>query len=479
MKERVIVGLTAAVHPGMPGDDVGVYQAILPQMEKLAKEYDFDLVFVPEPIRTENDGDKVKAFMNQEKVDFMLLFCPSLPFGRSILPLAKVSSYLGIWAVPEPTKDGVLQLNSFCGLNMVGSIFANYFSSHNLSFKWFYDYPDTELFRKRFRITIKVMKALKTIKNARIGQIGDLANGFENMYIDERDLEAKFGTYIQTRHTVEDIVRRAQSYPENEVEKTLQKIVSEGKWNQEHVSAEQMNKMARLDMAFIDFARENNYHALAISCWTKFQEVYDLAVCGAMGRLNQAGIVAPCEADIPSTVSMIILKALNDKIPTINDMVALDPDDNSINLWHCGVAANDWADSSGINWDQHFNIGQYQNGKWHGKGVVADMNFKKGDITIATLHNDFNHLFILTGSIMENKKPYYGSSGWVNNLKIAGKDTTIPELINTIMVNRVNHHYPTSYDNLYEELAEFANWKDIQIFQPIPYQDFMQKPQRY
>jgi L-fucose isomerase-like protein len=475
MIEKVIVGLTAAVHPGMPGDDVGVYQAIIPQMEKMAKELNFEFTFVPDPIRSEDDGYKVKAFMDEKKVDFMMLFCPSLPFGRSVLPLSKVNCPIGIWAVPEPTKDGVLQLNSFCGLNMVGSILANYFGSHHIHHKWFYDYPETEIFRKRFILTIKVIKALKAIKNARIGQVGELANGFENMYIDERDLENKFGTYIQTRHTVEDIVRKAESYKGNEVEKVLKTILEEGRWNQQHVSAEEMNKMARLDMALIDFAKENNYHALAISCWTKFQEVYDLAVCGAMGRLNQYGIIAPCEADIPSTVIMIILKALNGKVPTINDMVSLDPEDNSINLWHCGVAANDWANSEGITWDQHFNIGHRQDGEWHGKGVVADMNFKEGDITIATLHNDFDHLFIMTGTIMKNKKPYYGSSGWVNNLKITGQKTTIPELINTIMVNGVNHHYPTSFDDLYEELSEFAYWKDIEIFKPIQYQNFMQR----
>lgn len=474
MSEKVIMGLTAAVHPGMPGDDVGVYHAIIPYMEKMAKEYDFELVVFPEPIRNENDGYKVQTFMDEQMVDFMMLFCPSLPFGRSILPLATVKSYIGIWAVPEPTKHGVLQLNSFCGLNMVGTIFANYFGTRR--FKWFYDYPDTNFFRNRFILTIKAMKAIKAIQNARIGQVGDLANGFENMYIDERVLQKKFGTYIQTRHTVEDIVRRAESYPESEVEKTMATILQEGRWNQEHVSPEHMKKMARVNTALNDFARENNYQALAISCWTKFQEIYDLAVCGVMSRLNQAGIVAPCEADIPSTVIMIILKALSGKIPTINDMVALDPSDNSVNLWHCGVAAQDWADSDGVTWDQHFNIGQYQNGKWYGKGVVADMNFKPGDITIATLNNDFNHLFVMTGSIMKDKKPYYGSSGWVNNIRIAGHPTTIPELINTIMVNGVNHHYPTSYDNLYEELAEFAFWKDITIFQPVPYQNFMQKP---
>ena len=473
---KVIVGLTAAVHPNMPGDDVGVYRKIVKQIELLKKEFDFDLVTVNDPIKSEDDGKKTRKYLEDNNVDFTLIFCPSLPYGRAILPLVKINSYIGVWAVPEPTKSGVLQLNSFCGLNMVGTIIANYFTEYDIPFKWFYDYPDTQLFKDRLRITICAMRAIKTLKNTRIGQVGDLADGFENMYVDERLLEKKFGTYIQTRHTVEDIVRRAKGYKDGEVNKTLEKINSEGKWDKDHVSAEEMNKMARVNMALIDFAKEYNYNALAISCWTKFQEIYDLAVCGAMSRINQAGIVAPCEADISSTVIMVVLKALNGKVPTINDMVSLDPDDNSINLWHCGVAAKDWANSCGISWDQHFNIGEYKGGEWHGKGVVADMTFKTGDVTIATLQNNFNNLFVLTGTVMENKEAYYGSSGWVNNLKIDGKNVDIVELLNTIMVNRVNHHYPTVYDNLYEELVEFANWKKVNIFKPVKYENYMQNP---
>jgi hypothetical protein len=97
-------------------------------------------------------------------------------------------------------------------------------------------------------------------------------------------------------------------------------------------------------------------------------------------------------------------------------------------------------------------------------------------VTVATLQNDFNNLFILTGTVMANKEAYFGSSGWVNDLNICGKSVDIMELINTIMINHVNHLYPTAYDNLYEELVKFANWKNINIFKPVRYDSFMQNP---
>ena len=43
---KVIVGLVGAIHPNMPGDDVGVYKQIVESMEKLQYQLDFDFLHV-------------------------------------------------------------------------------------------------------------------------------------------------------------------------------------------------------------------------------------------------------------------------------------------------------------------------------------------------------------------------------------------------------------------------------------------------
>ena len=473
---KVIVGLVGAIHPNMPGDNVGTYTRVVESMRAMQERLGFDLVVYEPVIKWEEDGGKAREFLESKQVDFTLLFCASLPFGRAVLPLARINGYLGIWAVPEPTTSGVLQLNSFCGLNMSGSIVAHYFNQYDIPFKWFYDFPETDLFQERFRITLRSMQAIKLLKNSRIGQIGELANGFENMHTDERVLEKRFGVYVQTRHTVEDIVACAKAYEQNAVEIEIKHIVAEGSVCG-RVAPGDMEKMARLSLAFVDFAKEHRYNALAISCWSKFQEVYDVAVCAAMSRLNQAGIVAPCEADIAAATNMLIFRGLNGEAPSLSDLVALDESDQSINLWHCGVAPTCWANARGVNWDAHFNIGNYdEQQQWQGRGVVADMQFKPGPVTICTMDNNFDNLFVLTGSVMADKPGYEGSSGWVNNLKMHGNDIRIKDLINTISVNRLNHHYPTAYGDLAYELFEFANWKRMNILDAIPYVPYMQNP---
>lgn len=475
MDTKMRVAMVCGIHPNMPGDDTGLYKNVIDQMKGLQQELDFEFRFLAEPIRTEEDAAKGARFVDDEKADLALIFNASLPYGRIILPFGQVKAALGLWSVPEPTGNGVLQLNSFCGLNMLGSILKNYFPEEDIKYKWFYGMPDSQMFLERFTLTLRALRALKALKTARIGQVGDLADGFENLYVDERELNKKFGTYIQTRHTVEEMVRRAESLEPEIVEKRIKLVLGEGTWNKKSVDQRDFEKFARLSIAFEDFAGEHKYDALAISCWSRFQEVYDVAVCGAMSRLNENGIVAPCEADITSAVSMLLLNALNGGKASLNDMVSLDENDNSLNLWHCGVAPACWADKRGVSWDAHFNIGHYDGKEWIGRGVVADMNFKAGPVTVFAMQNNFNGLFILTGDIMGDKPGFSGSGGWMNNLKLNDNSISVKELINTITVTRVNHHYPTARGNLVNELNELAFWKDLNVINTVPYKPYMQK----
>jgi len=473
--ERVRIGLAGAVHPNMPGDDTGLYAMVIDRMAALSGSLGFELSVLREPLRSEDDGRRARDFMDGEKVDFTLLFNASLPYGRVILPLARVKSRLGLWSVPEPTRDGVLQLNSFCGTNMLGSIVGNYLRHHRIPFKWFYGLPGSEPFLERLRVTLRALKALKRLATARIAQIGGLADGFENMYVDERLLEKRFGTYLQTRYSVEEIVARAEKFPEGEVAAEVQKMRGEGALDARVLRSEHVDRSTRVFLALRQFARENGFDALALSCWSRFQQLYGVAVCGAMSRMNQIGVVTPCEGDVTSAVMMLALNAMNDSRAALNDLVAFDEEDRSLNLWHCGVAPACWADSGGVTWDNHFNIGRYAGEHWQGDGVVASMNFRPGAVTVAALNDELDNLFLLTGEVME-KRGYAGSSGWVNQLRLNGQPVDLPTLMNTIVVERVNHHYPTAFGDLTAELNELAAWAGVSVLSPVPYRSYLQNP---
>jgi len=476
MKEvRTRVGLVGAVHPNMPGDDEGLVRRCAAAMEGYAKEMGFELSVYPKSLHSEADAEAARAFMDGEGADLVLLLNASLPYGRVILPLARARAAMGLWSVPEPTSSGVLQLNSFCGTNMLGAIIANYLGEHDIPYKWFYGLPEDPRFRRRLEVSVRALKAVKVLKGARIAQIGGLADGFENLYVDERVLEKRFGTKLQTRHSVEEIVARAQALSAADAAAEVARMLSEARTAGGGLKGEQLEKSARVFLALRGFAADNGYDALALSCWSRFQQVYGIAVCASMSRLNEEGTVTPCEADVTSAVTMLVLNALNGGKAALCDLVSFDEADRSLNLWHCGVAPASWAGEAGASWDSHFNIGKYEGEAWKGEGVVADMRFASGAVTVSNIRNDFEELFVLSGQSLGGKPSFSGSGGWVGDLRLDGESIGIEELMNTIVVGRVNHHYAAARGELTDELNEFAAWTGLRVVQRIAPKPYLQR----
>ncbi len=476
-RDLVRVGLVGAVHPNMPGDDEGLVKKAAAAMEGLAAQIGFDLSVYGSPLHSEADGEAARAFMDGVGADLVLLFNASLPYGRVILPLARAKGAIGLWSVPEPTTSGVLQLNSFCGTNMLGSIIANYLTAEDIPFKWFYGLPEDPRFRRRLEVTVRALRAVKALKGARIAQIGGLADGFENMYVDERVLEHRFGAKLQTRHTVEEIVALAEAKPAAEVDAELKRMASEAPFAA-GVAKGHAEKSARVHLALKGFAAANGYDALALSCWPRFQTTYGIAVCAAMSRLNEDGMVTPCEADVTSAVTMLALNAINGGKSALCDLVAFDESDRSLNLWHCGVAPASWAAPGTATWDNHFNIGKHEDCRWCGDGVVADLRFQSGPITVSNVRNDFEELFVLSGRSLGDKPAFSGSGGWVGDLRLNGEEVGIEDLMNTIVVGRVNHHYAAARGDLTDELNEFAAWTGLRVVDRIPTKPYLQRHTR-
>jgi L-fucose isomerase-like protein len=472
---KIKLGLVGAVHPNMPGDDEGMITKAAAALGILARELGFELLVHGQSLRSEADAEKARAFMDERGADFILLLNASLPYGRVILPLARAKGAIGLWSVPEPTTSGVLQLNSFCGTNMLGSIIANYLGQHDIPYKWFYGLPEDPRFRRRLEVTVRALQAVKVLKGARIAQIGGLADGFENLYVDERVLEKRFGTVVQSRHSVEEIVALAEALPRAEVAGEVARMKAEAPTGSGSLKAEQLEKSARIFLALRGFAADRGYDALALSCWSRFQAVYGIAVCGAMSRLNEEGTVTPCEADVTSAVTMLVLNALGGGKAALCDLVSFDESDRSLNLWHCGVAPASWAGEGGLHWDNHFNIGRYEGREWRGDGVVADLRFKSGGITVSNLRNDFRELFILTGESMGDKPSFSGSGGWVGSLRLNGEEIGLEDLMNTIIVGKVGHHYAAARGDLTDELNEFAAWTSLRVVEKIATKPYLQR----
>jgi len=103
------------------------------------------------------------------------------------------------------------------------------------------------------------------------------------------------------------------------------------------VDEDSLLKACKLSVAMRRLASELGAVAVSVRC---FDIIKDLGVsgCVALSRLLDRGVVAGCEADVPSTVTMLILSALSGKPSWVANVVNVGS--SSVELAHCTIATS-------------------------------------------------------------------------------------------------------------------------------------------
>jgi L-fucose isomerase-like protein len=472
--KKLKVGLVGLMHRNFTGDKEGQYNRSVKEMQELSKELDFEFYYVKNGIITDDEAWEARKEMEAQKVDLLMIQSTSFAAGTLISILARIDAYIGLWSVPEPAKEGKLQFNSFCGVNMNASIIGEYLKEYDIPFKWFYGNKEDKFFINRFRITIKSLTAIKNLKSAKVALIGGIANGFDNQYFDERKLEKRFGTKLYRNHEFSEIKDRALSYKTEDVIDVIKRMENDS-CSISKLAKENLEKSARVFQALADFKKENNYEAIAVSCWPKFRLEMEMVACSTIGQLNYENMVTACEGDVYGMITMLAMRYMSDLPTLLMDLSDLDENDNSVLMWHCGIGCKNLAYQGKVWMEPHCNPGPLP-----GKGMVlaapvSEMVYAKQKATTARFTKEGDELFLLTGEFNNPDKPSFdGSRGWLGDLHLNGEPIGVIDLMNTIIVQQMQHHYAVASGDLHEEMLEVAAWLGIKPVEKVPYKNYLQ-----
>lgn len=493
---RFKVALVGASQLSFPGDKATAFGHSAEGMKKLADKWDFDLYVYPGTVITEADALEAKKVLEDEvRPDLIMLQCTSFAAGLVVSTLARVNgARLGLWAIPEMRPAGIVSYNSLCGIHMYSSIVAHYLKDYDIPTKWFFGDVDDPMFLRRFRITVRALRAIKKMCHSNVGLVGGIAPGFNDLYDDERRLIKLFdGIRINRLHEYGELKEMAESIDQARVDAKVAELKAEAKAKDAAIDA-QLNAVdpskpqsrmsllevnARYALAYDDFNEKYHYDALAISCWPKFQDDYLFSVCSVVGELNDKGVVTGCEGDLTSTVSMLLLSYIAEDTTMLMDMSAIDQGDDSILLWHCGPASKHFCKKNGYCYSLNYS------GKDHegrdldhavGTGIVRDMVFDPGKATVARLTGECDSLFIASGTFQDgSKESYCGSRGWLEKLELNREPISALDFFNTVMCRGFQHHFPLVMGDFTEELMEVSAWLGLKKVEKVPYENYLQR----
>jgi len=442
-------------------------------LRDLGRERGFELIAASD---VTNDVDVSAAFARELKeahVDMVLVQSCAFAAGEIIAGYADLGVPLGLWAMPEPETTGPLRLNSLCGANLYAGILGTYLAERDVKYKWYFGLADSQLFQERFDPTIRALTAIKALDGAKFANIGGTPEGYYDVYWNDGRLRSLFDITVD-RYELTELLAQANALPSKAVAEAAAEIESQAP--AEGITPEEFQKLARVYMVFEQLIEENDYTGVGIACWPHFQAAYGLTACTTLGRLNEKGYVAACEGDIPSAISMAILKAMGGDRPVLMDLSALDVDDDSILLWHCGVGHPCWTEN--CIQCRHSIIDAADDTGTTGPAPAAfDMVLKQTPFTLMRLTDGGNRILLATGETLGDTKPTpRGTRGWATGFKMKGEEPiSALEFTNTVMVSGFEHHFPLAMGDLSAAVMEFAAWKGIKPLERVPYRTYLQR----
>jgi L-fucose isomerase-like protein len=236
-----------------------------------------------------------------------------------------------------------------------------------------------------------------------------------------------------------------------------------------------MRSSAAVYLALRDLAAEYTYDALAVSDWPVFQNVMKIHPGMAFSWLDeQDRVPVASEGDVLGAISMLMMNEANAGQSLLLDMNDLDFEREAVLMWHCGGSPLGFADTQGVSWKNHSTLGRKTDAP--PMGAVADYRFKPQLATLLRLGHDGKSLLAFDAEIIDSPHSgYEGSRGWLSHFQFDGQALKLADLVNTVMVEGIEHHFILGSGHQMAVFMEVAAWLNISVVRPVVYRDYLQR----
>ena len=179
------------------------------------------------------------------------------------------------------------------------------------------------------------------------------------------------------------------------------------------------------------------FDGITVRCFDLL-EIYKNSGCLGVSLLNDEGIIAGCEGDIPALISMVILHYLTDEPVFMANPSSIDINQNEIILAHCTLPLNMP--------DEFYLKSHFESGLGVGiKGVIGE-----GEATIFKLSRDGKEYFVSGGEIIENLNS--------ENLCRTQIRFRMNEGVKYFLQNSLGNHHLICKGNYSKLVREFFKW---------------------
>lgn len=227
----------------------------------------------------------------------------------------------------------------------------------------------------------KIEESLESLKNVNLGMIGEPSNWLIASNVDHQFIKNKIGINL-IDITTDELIDEINRHETGEIADldSFKKLAKDG---------EVLTGALEIYGALKRIVGKYRLNGFTIRCFDLLG-LFRNTSCLALAMLNQEGIVATCEGDVPAMLTMFIAKSLTQQSSFQANPSRIDTSANEMILAHCTVPLDMCQRYA---FDTHFESGL-------GIGVKGELH--KGVITLVKFSSSLERIILMKGMIVDN-----------------------------------------------------------------------------
>lgn len=227
--------------------------------------------------------------------------------------------------------------DAYCGKFSVTDVFTQYGVPFTVM-KPHVVHPLSEAFAQNLRDFAAVCRVVNGMRRFNVGCIGARTTAFKTVRFDEITLQ-KYGINVES-FDLSELFHKVGQKKDQEPE-VLAKLERLREYTDcSRVPEKNMLTLAKVSVVLDDYIREYHLDALTLRCWNEMEEVLRICPCVLLSELNDRGIVASCEIDMCSALTMRAMNLASQEPTAVLDWNNnYGDDEDKVILFHCGPVA--------------------------------------------------------------------------------------------------------------------------------------------
>ncbi|WP_029488315.1 L-fucose/L-arabinose isomerase family protein [Candidatus Epulonipiscium viviparus] len=290
-------------------------------------------------VETRDEGRLYAKWLEENRGNFdgIILCMPIfIDENGAITALEKAGVPILMQAYPDEIGklDFAHRRDAFCGKFSVTDVFEQYRTPYTV-FQPHVVHPLSKVFAENLRDFAAVCRVVAGMKSFNVGCIGARTTAFKTVRFDELTAQ-RYGINIES-FDLSELIFKVQNKANDDAAVVAKRNVLLNYTNCHNVPEENLNNLAKTGVVLDEYIAAYKLDALTLRCWNEMEDILHICPCVLLGELNDRGIIASCEMDLCSAITM---RAMH--LASLNATACLDWNNNygdavdKVILFHCG-----------------------------------------------------------------------------------------------------------------------------------------------